>query len=54
MVAPVFEAILAGLVVGMINRMLARLEHSCPDEVRRDDSDTSTASVGVEIETHMI
>ncbi len=47
MVAPVFEAILAGLVVGMINRMLARIEHSCPDE-RRDDSDVSTASSGTQ------
>jgi hypothetical protein len=56
MVAPVLEAILAGLVVGWVNRMiLARLERQCTEEfVRRDDSDASTASSGtVEIPEHL-
>ena len=53
MVAPVFEAILAGLVVGFINRMLSRLEQRCPDDARRDDSDVSTAASGEEI-PHMM
>ena len=53
MVAPMLEAILAGLLVGAINRMLARLEQRCPDDVRRDDSDVSTASGTAEI-PHML
>ena len=48
MVAPAIEAILAGLIVGFVNRMLARLEQRCP-EINRDDSDMSTASSGTEI-----
>ncbi len=47
---PILEATLAGVVVGLINRLLARLEHECPESVRRemhrDDSSTSTASSG--------
>ena len=48
--APVMEAILAGLVVGFINRWLSRMEHQCPEtRVDRDDSDISTASSGTEV-----
>jgi len=54
MVAPLAEAILAGLVVGFINRMLSRLEQRCPEEVRRDDSDVSTASSGTAEIPHML
>jgi hypothetical protein len=47
---PVLEALLAGVAVGIINRLLARLEAQCPENVRaeihRDDSSTSTASSG--------
>jgi hypothetical protein len=45
---PILEAILAGLIVGAANRLLARLEHECPEvaEMRRDDSASSTASSG--------
>ena len=45
---PIIEAIIAGLIVGAANRMLARLEHECPDvsAAHRDDSDASTASSG--------
>jgi hypothetical protein len=46
---PILEAMLAGVVVGLINRMLARLEHECPESTRaqhRDDKSTSTASSG--------
>ena len=28
---PIFEAILAGLIVGAANRLLARLEQECPE-----------------------
>ena len=48
MVAPAIEAIIAGLIVGFVNRMLARLEQRCPEDVRRDDSDVSTAASGTE------
>jgi hypothetical protein len=42
---PVVEAIIAGLIVGAVNRMLARLENECPEaRMRRDDSSASTAS----------
>ena len=54
MVAPVLEAILAGLLVGFVNRMLARLEQRCPGEVRRDDSDVSTAASGTKEIPHML
>jgi hypothetical protein len=51
---PILEATLAGVVVGLINRMLARLEHECPESTQaqhRDDSASSTASSGtVEIQ----
>jgi len=53
MVAPAIEAIIAGLIVGFVNRMLARLEQRCPEGVNRDDSDMSTASSGTEI-PHML
>ena len=47
---PVLEAMVAGVLVGFINRLLARLEQECPEdirrEMRRDDSSTSTASSG--------
>jgi hypothetical protein len=46
---PVLEAMLAGVAVGIINRLLARLEVQCPEDVReqmRDDSSSSTASSG--------
>ena len=47
---PVLEAMLAGVAVGIINRLLARLEAQCPEDVReemrRDDSSSSTASSG--------
>ena len=46
---PIIEAIIAGLIVGAANRLLARLEHECPEvraEMRRDDSGSSTASSG--------
>ena len=47
---PVLEAMVAGILVGFINRMLARLEQECPEDVRqemrRDDSSSSTASSG--------
>ena len=44
---PVLEAMVAGILVGFINRMLARLEQECPEDTRdRDDSSTSTASSG--------
>ena len=47
---PVLEAMVAGILVGLINRMLARLEQECPEDLRRemhrDDSSTSTASSG--------
>ena len=47
---PILEATLAGVVVGLINRLLARLEVQCPEdireEMRRDDSSSSTASSG--------
>ena len=47
---PVLEAMLAGVAVGIINRLLARLEAQCPEdireEMRRDDSSSSTASSG--------
>jgi hypothetical protein len=47
---PVLEALLAGVAVGIINRFLARLEAQCPEdireEMRRDDSSSSTASSG--------
>ena len=47
---PVIEAMVAGVLVGFINRLLARLEQECPDDIRRemhrDDSSTSTASSG--------
>jgi len=54
MVAPLFEAVLAGLLVGFVNRMLARLEQRCPDEARRDDSDVSIAASGTEEIPHML
>jgi len=54
MVAPLLEAIAAGLFVGFINRLLARLEQRCPDEARRDDSDVSTAASGTEEIPHML
>jgi hypothetical protein len=42
---PVVEAILACLIVGAVNRMLARWESECPEaRMRRDDTSTSTAS----------
>jgi hypothetical protein len=47
---PILEAMLAGVAVGFINRLLARLEQECPEDIRRemhrDDSSTSTASSG--------
>ncbi len=47
---PVLEAMVAGVLVGFINRLLARLEQECPEDIRReihrDDSSTSTASSG--------
>ena len=47
---PVLEAMLAGVAVGIINRLLARFEVQCPEDIRRemhrDDSSTSTASSG--------
>ena len=47
---PVLEAMIAGILVGFINRLLARLEAQCPEDVReemrRDDSSSSTASSG--------
>ena len=47
---PILEAMLAGVAVGIINRLLARLEVQCPEdireEMRRDDSSSSTASSG--------
>jgi hypothetical protein len=45
---PFVEAMLAGVAVGKINRLLARLEHECPDiaQPHRDDSSVSTASSG--------
>jgi hypothetical protein len=46
---PIIEAILAGLIVGAANRLLARLEHECPEvhaQMHRDDSGSSTASSG--------
>jgi hypothetical protein len=46
---PVLEAILAGLIVGAANRLLARLEQECPEireQLHRDDSGSSTASSG--------
>ena len=47
---PILEAMLAGVAVGIINRLLPRLEVQCPDdireEMRRDDSSSSTASSG--------
>jgi hypothetical protein len=47
---PVIEAMVAGVLVGFINRLLARLEQECPDdnrrEMHRDDSSASTASSG--------
>jgi hypothetical protein len=47
---PVLEAFLAGVAVGNFNRLLARLEARCPEdireEIRRDDSSASTASSG--------
>ena len=54
MVAPMVEAVLAGLFVGFVNRLLARTEQRCPDEVRRDDSDVSTAAGGTEEIPHML
>ena len=54
MVAPAIEAILAGLIVGVINRWLSRLEQRCPEEMHRDDSDISTASNGAEEIPHMM
>ena len=54
MVAPVLEAILAGLLVGFVNRMLARMEQRCPDEARRDDSSESIAASGTEEIPHMM
>jgi hypothetical protein len=42
---PVIEAILAGLFVGAVNRLIARWENECPEaRMHRDDSSTSTAS----------
>jgi hypothetical protein len=47
MAAPILEAIIAGLFVGTVNRLLARLEQQCPEEmVHKDDSDASAASSG--------
>jgi hypothetical protein len=46
---PILEATLAGVVVGIITRLLARMEHGCPENTRamhRDDSSTSTVSSG--------
>ena len=47
---PVLEAMIAGVLVGILNRALARLEAQCPEDIRaevhRDDSDASTASSG--------
>ena len=47
---PVLEAMVAGVLVGFINRLLARLEQECPEDIRRemhrDDSSTSTTSSG--------
>ena len=46
---PIIEAIIAGLIVGAANRLLARLEHECPEvraQMHRDDSASSTASSG--------
>jgi hypothetical protein len=44
------EAMVAGALVGIINRLLARLEQECPEDIRRemhrDDSSTSTVSSG--------
>ena len=54
MVAPLFEAVLAGLLVGFVNRMLARMEQRCPDEARRDDSSESIAASGTEEIPHMM
>jgi hypothetical protein len=45
----VLEAILAGLIVGAANRLLARLEQECPEvreQLHRDDGSASTASSG--------
>ena len=54
MVAPLFEAIIAGLFVGFVNRLLARVEQRCPEEAHRDDSDVSTASSGTAEIPHML
>jgi hypothetical protein len=46
---PILEANLAGVAVGIINRLLARLEQECPEvreQLRRDDSSSSAASSG--------
>jgi hypothetical protein len=47
---PVLEAMVAGVLVGFINRLLARIELECPEDIRReihrDDSSTSAASSG--------
>ena len=47
---PVLEAMVAGVLVGFINRLLARLEQECPEDIRRemhrDDSSASTESSG--------
>ena len=47
---PILEAMRAGVAVGIINRLLARLEVQCPEDIRRemhrDDNSTSTASSG--------
>jgi hypothetical protein len=47
---PALEAMVAGILVGFINRVLARLGQECPEDIRRemhrDDSSTSTASSG--------
>ena len=47
---PILEAMLAGVLVGIVNRLLARVEAQCPEDFRRemhrDDSSTSTASSG--------
>ena len=58
MVAPVLEAIAAGMFVGFVNRLLARLalEQNCQTEAQEthdDDSDVSTASSGTVEVLHM-
>jgi hypothetical protein len=54
---PILEEMLAGVAVGIINRLLARIEPQCSEDIRtemhRDDNSASTASSGTVARPHI-